>query len=161
MASLTLAIVASIAMGASDWDRGVPAGAAVDLRPSPDRRGRPHPPEWLVEWQTPTSTAVVTGTAAYYGDGIMDRVAANRGADLSGYLGGVAMMRAGDLGREVWLQVEGRSSWSGPYLAIDCAQRRHYRDLAAVGRVVDLGRRAWLALELPERPVPVVVRFGP
>ena len=112
------------------------------------------------EWQAPTPEPVISGDASYYSAGLMDVVAHNRGLELQGYAGGVAMMRAGDIGRDVWLMVRGE--WHGPYLVVDCAQRLHYDGLVDRGRVVELSRRDWLGLGLPEMPVPVLVSFdGP
>ena len=67
------------------------------------------------------------------------------------------MMRAGDLGRDVWLMVG--DEWHGPFLVVDCSQRAHYRGLVDRDRVVELARRDWLLLGLPEMPVDVVVSF--
>lgn len=63
-------------------------------------------------WSEPTPMTFLDGYATYYAPGLMEKVAANRGIDLQAYLGGVALNRAGDLGRAVWLewgpgQVEG------------------------------------------------------
>ena len=108
----------------------------------------------------------------------MPAVAERRGLDLGGYLGGVAMMRAGDIGREVWVSLispsprpspRGRGGpegeeirWIGPFLVVDCAQRAHYAGLVERGRVIELGGRAWARLGWPRRPVGVVVSFeGP
>lgn len=91
----------------------------------------------LALWTVPTSEDVVQGRATYYADGLMEQVAANRGLSLSGYRGGVALNRAGDRGRQVWLE------WSdgtvaGPYLVVDCAERRHMGERERQGLVVEV-----------------------
>ena len=72
-----------------------------------------------------TSPSNLEGRATYYSPGLMRQVAENRGMDLSGYLGGVALNRKGDLGRVVWLEWD--DAVEGPYLVVDCAKRRHYK----------------------------------
>ena len=52
------------------------------------------------EWQAPSTEPIISGRASYYAPGLMDIVAHNRGLDLQGYAGGVAMMRAGDIGHD-------------------------------------------------------------
>lgn len=110
-------------------------------------------------WQ-PTEARAVSGEASYYAPGVMAAVATRRGLDLDGYLGGVAMMRRGDVGREVWVLAGDSDTWTGPFLVVDCAQRAHYASLVAGDRVIELDRGSWLSLGLPEWPVPVVVSFG-
>lgn len=78
----------------------------------------------LSPWKTPTPDAVVQGRAKYYDPGLMETVAANRGVDLTGYVGGVSLMAHGDLYREVWVTHEGETL--GPFLVIDCVERIHY-----------------------------------
>ena len=112
------------------------------------------------EWRSPTRAEEIAGEASYYAAGIMAAVAQRRGLDLAGYRGGVALLRAGDLGREVWVMVGDSGTWAGPFLVVDCAQRIHYPGLVGRGRVIELDRADWLALGLPERPVPVVVSFA-
>lgn len=111
-------------------------------------------------WPEPTPARVVSGEASYYAAGIMTAVATRRGLDLSGYRGGVAMMRVGDLGREVWLLAGDSETWAGPFLVVDCAQRIHYPGLVDRGRVIELDRADWQALGLPNGPAPVVVSFA-
>lgn len=72
-------------------------------------------------WATPTDAQAIDGLATYYAPRLMERVAANRGMDLTHYAGGVALNRAGDLGRTVWLEHKG--AITGPYLVVDCARR--------------------------------------
>jgi len=72
-------------------------------------------------WATPTDAQAIDGLATYYAPRLMQTVAANRGMDLTHYAGGVALNRAGDLGRTVWLEHKGVIT--GPYLVVDCARR--------------------------------------
>jgi len=85
------------------------------------------------------------GRATYYAPGLMETVAANRGYDLDGYLGGVALNRKGDLGRAVWLEWD--NAVEGPFLVVDCAQERHYHLREEQNRVVEVdaatARRHW------------------
>ena len=122
----------------------------------------------LQDWKQPTPAVQIRGLAAYYRAGLMDEVARNRGMDLAGYAGGVALMRAGDLGRSVWIQVPAGTSaaseatlWEGPFLVVDCSRADHYAANVDRGHVVELARSTWLAFGLPEWPVTVTVRFLP
>ena len=75
----------------------------------------------LALWATPTEAASIAGLTTYYSPGVMQTTADNRGMDLAHFAGGVALNRAGDLGRTVWLEHDGEIS--GPYLVVDCARR--------------------------------------
>ena len=75
----------------------------------------------LALWATPTEAASIDGLATYYAPRLMQTVADNRGMDLTHYAGGVALNRAGDLGRTVWIEHKGEIT--GPYLVVDCARR--------------------------------------
>ncbi len=85
-------------------------------------------------WSIPTSDDSVAGRATYYADGLMEQVAENRGRSLTGYVGGIALNRAGDLGRIVWLEwPDPKHGWlqttiEGPFLNVDCSQRRHFAE---------------------------------
>lgn len=95
----------------------------------------------LMDWSSPTQAPVISGEATFYAPGVMATVARNRGVSLDGRVGGVALNRKGDLGRDVWLEVNGRMY--GPFLVIDCAQQGHYKDRERLGRVVEVsGRQA-------------------
>jgi hypothetical protein len=101
----------------------------------------------LVSWQEPTVVGVLEGVATYYAEGVMAHVAVHRGeipdpalypaflAD-RGLVGAVALNRAGDLGRAVWL--DGPQGIEGPFLVLDCAQRDHYEDREARGHIVEV-----------------------
>lgn len=111
------------------------------------------------QWRSPTGDVEVVGEASYYDLGLMDQVAATRGYDLDGYVAGVALMPAGDLGRDVWLSLAG-SRWVGPFLVVDCSQLVHYEMNLERGRVVEVGAAVWGRFDLPDMPVPVRVRFA-
>ncbi len=76
-------------------------------------------------WGLQSTEPFIDGMATYYGPGVMEEVVFNRNMDLRGYIGGVALNRAEDLGRVVWL--ERGSEITGPWLVVDCAQAgEHY-----------------------------------
>lgn len=103
---------------------------------------------------------MIAGDAAFYRSGIsMAEIARRQGIDLTGYLGGVALMRAGDLGRAVWILVPG-PRWIGPFRVVDCSRRDHYAMNLARRRVVDLDRATWQRLGLPDDLVAVAVAFS-
>ena len=109
-------------------------------------------------WSQPTEARSIEGYATYYAEGLMDRVISNRGL---GYGDGVALNRAGDLGRNVWL-VWDDGSITGPMPVVDCAQQNHYAERVNRGRVVEVS--AELAMEkgfYGVGPVPVTVLFEP
>ena len=82
------------------------------------------------------SSQNLEGQATYYSHGLMERVAENRGMDLTGYMGGIALNRKGDLGRVVWL--EWGSVTEGPFLTVDCARKGHFQAREDDGRVVEV-----------------------
>lgn len=110
-------------------------------------------------WQIPTSDDSVTGMATYYAPGIMEAVAVNRGMSLSGYRGGVALNRAGDLGRTVWLEY--KDEIVGPYLVVDCARRGpDFEERERKGYIVEVDHRVardWGIVGVG--PAPVKVHF--
>lgn len=122
----------------------------------------------LALWGIPTSEELVEGQATYYAEGVMAKVAVNRGyiADVADYrawlereglVGTVALNAAGDLGR--WVYLEGPQGVEGPFLSIDCAQRDHYVDRVRRGRVVEVDW--WTAQRWGMRgPVAVRVLFS-
>ena len=89
----------------------------------------------VIMWSS-MSSRNLEGQATYYSPGLMEKVAENRGMDLSGYMGGVALNRKGDLGRVVWLDWGGVTE--GPFLVVDCAQKAHYRVREKQFRVVEV-----------------------
>ena len=112
-----------------------------------------------VLWSTPTEGESIDGLATYYAPRLMQTVADNRGMDLTHYAGGVALNRAGDLGRTVWLEYG--SAVHGPMLVVDCAHRGvHFEDRETKGLVLEVDYR--LAREwgmVGVGPVPVKVHF--
>jgi len=108
------------------------------------------------DWTIPTPSDLA-GKATYYAPGLMREVAENRDLNVEGF-GAVALNRAGDLGRVIWL--DWGEGPEGPYLSVDCAQEAHYQDRIAAGRAVEVSAR-----EAKRRgfygvgPVPVKVLF--
>jgi hypothetical protein len=117
----------------------------------------------LSTWRSPTSDAEVAGAATYYRPGVMQEVARNRGLKAYDppFLGGVALNRAGDLGRKVWLRwADG--AVEGPFLVVDCAARGDYTKRLSQKRVAEVDaetarRRGFYGVG----PVPVTVLFEP
>ena len=128
-------------------------------------RGNTAPADWF----EPTATEAIAGFAARYDPGLMATVLLNRGLELASYhRGAVALMRRGDLGREVWIRflvagpelIRGRPEWFGPYLVADCSNRRNYEALLEIDRAIELSAQEWRSLGLPEAPVAVIVSFA-
>jgi hypothetical protein len=86
-------------------------------------------------WTQPTTVTVEYGVATYCRDGLMEQVADRRGIPLDGRVP-VALNRAGDIGREVWLE------WPGgtidPAIVVDCAERADYFKRLQLHRVVEV-----------------------
>lgn len=134
-------------------------GAALGLMLAGLMLPRTVGPEVPAEWFEPTEAEQVIGFAARYDPGLMALVLRNRGLELASYhRGAVAMLRRGDLGREVWIFVRGE--WFGPYLVVDCSNRRNFSALRARGRVAELSDREWRALGLGGAPAIVIVSFA-
>jgi hypothetical protein len=93
--------------------------AALCTWPTASYAGPAYPPTYWTQTTLPR-----TGTATYYAPGVMELVLRNRIAwgqvticpDCVGY---VALLRAGDIGRKVWLAYRG--DVVGPVLVIDTA----------------------------------------
>ena len=88
----------------------------------------------LSPWLRPTEEEYLDGYATYMDYGVMDKVISNRGLQWSD---GVALNRAGDRGREVWL-LWGDGTISGPLKVVDCAQRIHFGRREQWGHVVEV-----------------------
>jgi len=83
-----------------------------------------------------------TGLATFYAAGMMEHVLDVRAAHgqmlrCDACVGTVALLRAGDIGRRVWLQPPGGEP-VGPFLVIDCARREDIPMLVARGWAVDV-----------------------
>ncbi len=82
------------------------------------------------------------GLATYYNPGLMDQVLDYRlnAGDIDPCpecVGTVALLRAGDIGRKVWLQPPGADP-VGPFLVVDCARRQDVQPLLDRNWVVDV-----------------------
>ncbi len=83
-----------------------------------------------------------TGLATYYAPGMMEYVEGYRQSQgqlpaCPECVGTVALLRAGDIGRKVWLQgPDGERV--GPFLVIDCARRQDVAPLVGRGWAVDV-----------------------
>lgn len=110
-------------------------------------------------WAIPTSDETIAGLATYYAPNVMEAVAVNRGMSIAGFRGGVALNRAGDLGRTVWLEHAGEII--GPYRVVDCARRGvHFEDRLSKGYIVEVDYRVardWGIVGVG--PAPVKVHF--
>lgn len=111
-------------------------------------------------WLLPTNAVYIEGKATHMADGVMAGVVENRDLDLAGYVGAVALNRAGDRYRDVWLEwADG--TVDGPFLVVDCAQRgEHFEAREEAGYIVEVSEKwakrrgfAWVA------PVEVTVWF--
>ncbi len=83
------------------------------------------------------------GLVTYYGPGIMDFVANYREQReqlprCDDCVGSVALLRVGDIGRKVWLQLPGTDVVYGPFLVVDCARTEDVPDLLDRNWVVDV-----------------------
>ena len=110
----------------------------------------------LTGWSHPTEAGALEGYATHMNPGVMDTVISNRGL---GYVDGIALNRAGDLGRNAWL-VWNDGTITGPLPVVDCAQENHYTERVRQGRVVEVSAK--LAKEknfYRVGPVPVTVLF--
>lgn len=74
-------------------------------------------------YYTPAPAHII-GNAVMYAPGIMQATANYNGLSLDGFVGGVAMASAADIGQVVWLRRDGRE-WEGPYLVVDVSSRGH------------------------------------
>lgn len=92
----------------------------------------------------------LNGKAMYYGQGLMEEVINNRIAwgDITGaqqakmatgyYKGYVALLRKGDIGREVYITNPTNSKVEGPFLVVDVAAQHDIASLLNRGWVVDI-----------------------
>lgn len=88
-------------------------------------------------WWTAAPQYIV-GKAVFYAPNVMEGTARYRNMSLDGFMGGVAMMSAADIGEVVWLKRPG-SNWEGPYLVVDTSQRNHmWVNVVHIGEVVEV-----------------------
>ncbi len=83
------------------------------------------------------------GVATYYAPGVMEwvrnyRRAQGEIADCPDCVGAVALLRAGDIGRKVWLQPPG-GELAGPFIVVDCARDTDIPALLDRNWAVDVG----------------------
>jgi hypothetical protein len=88
------------------------------------------------------SSLPVAGMAMYYNAGVIQEVVSNRLAMghisvCNECIGYVALLRAGDLNRRVWLQWDD-GSVEGPFLVVDVPAAQHIAHLLARNWVVDV-----------------------
>ncbi len=124
----------------------------------------------MATWMAPTAESVLDGWATFYGPGVMEEVAINRllisrvddypaFLEAQGLAGLVALNRAGDLGRRVWLQ-QAFHAVEGPFLVVDCARALDYPQRIDDSRIVEIDwptARRWAM----DSPIPVRVFFYP
>jgi len=84
----------------------------------------------------------VQGISTYYNPGIMEQVLEYRFkskdiTDCPECIGYIALVRAGDINRRVWMQMDD-GTVEGPYLVADCAGRNHVARLLRIGWGVDV-----------------------
>lgn len=125
----------------------------VDLSTYPDGDDLVPPYESqtpLIAGTTQTPATPYLGRAMYYADGVMNDVLENRrgqfpesmvkdcedGTDPK-YKGCVALLRSGDMGREIWMKRPGQRP-EGPFLVIDVASKRDVSCLLYRSWVVDI-----------------------
>lgn len=96
-------------------------------------------PPWHAATELPAR-----GQVTFYSPGLMEWVYEHRlrleqvpVCDPPACVGYVAMMRAGDLGRKVWLKPAGRPA-EGPFLVVDYADQRNFDALWARGQVAEV-----------------------
>lgn len=111
-------------------------------------------------WCQPTDVVVEVGLGTYYSEGVMRQVAENRELAHLSLVGYVALNRAGDIGREVWIQHRG-AVW-GPFVVVDCAQERHFEERLRSRYIVEVPY--WLAEVwgmVGVGPLPMAVWYDP
>ncbi len=100
----------------------------------------------------------------YYAPYVMDRVVAyrervNNLAECTECIGRVALLRAGDIGRRVWIQA-GDGAIEGPYYVTDVAARHDIPGLLRRGWVVDVDWETGQHWKM-RGPIPVTVYGEP
>ncbi len=107
-------------------------------------QGQALTPDWqdIVPGYWERSALPVTGLATYYAAGLMESVQWRREsygqlAACPECVGAVALLRAGDIGRKVWLQPPDGEP-VGPFLVVDCARRQDVIPLLSRNWAVDI-----------------------
>ena len=148
--------------------------ATATASPTPTRAplGSTHAPPlpYVANWlnlapgyyeQTPLPAG---GLAMYYAPYVMDRVVNYRErvtnlAECTECIGRVALLRAGDIGRRVWIQA-GDGAVEGPYYVTDVAARHDIPGLLKRGWVVDVDWETGQHWQM-RGPIPVTVYAEP
>lgn len=115
----------------------VVAGLVLPARPAVAWQAAPDPGYWL------RSDLPQMGLATFYARGMMEYVVSYRQQhgqlpSCPDCVGAVALLRAGDIGRKVWLQLPGSNEVAGPFLVVDCARREDVSMLVDRNWVVDV-----------------------
>ena len=97
-----------------------------------------------------------SGTATFYRDGLMEKVAEYRG--YRGPRTPVAALSCADLGRDGWLLVAGE--WL-EVRVVDCSAAHDFERNRAKGLVAELPWAVWEELGLPLAPVPALLEWEP
>lgn len=101
------------------------------------------------DWMQP-APVYTKGNLTFYAPLVMRSTAHYHGYDLDGYLDGVALMSPADMGKEVWISVDG--VWYGPFLSVDCARISDmYGVIGSRGEVVEVGFKTAVMLGMAER----------
>jgi len=121
------------------------------------------------EWRNiQTKEASVNGYISYYDEGLMERVAVNRGyidsrneysawLKENGYIGAISGMRYADIGRVVYIGMGGETT--GPYIIIDCSGRDDYfRNVFILGRIGEVSKRVAKSYNMNE-PLPATIIY--
>lgn len=111
-----------------------------------------------------TTPLPVSGLAMYYAPNVMENVAqyrlrVNNIEGCEECVGSVALLRAGDLDRKVWIQQEG-GEVEGPFQVLDVAARHHIPSLLARNWVVDVDYDTAMRWGM-RGPVPVTILDEP
>lgn len=147
--AVTAALTATVAAPAAA--EGVTATAVATATPEPLAnsaavpRGHGRPGDTVATMKPgyfEQTRLPVRGHTTYYNPGIMDEVVAYRrkAGDITACpecIGTIALVRAGDINRRVWLQLDDETV-EGPFLVVDCAARRDVPRLLRSGWGVDL-----------------------
>ncbi len=132
----------------------------------PTENAKPDPETWrpIVDNLRPgyweTSNLPVQGVAMYYNPGVFQKVLGFRYKNqhistCDECIGYVALLRAGDLDRRVWLQRQDRIA-EGPFWVVDVASRRDIPGLLERNWVVDIDYQTAMRWRMAG-PIPITV----